>query len=115
MQNTLQDKPKKKSDRELIQLLSEKITQGDYVFLKHAKQRLKDRNISDLEVLDILQGKSGRMRKRNKMKDKYEKGHQDWNYCIEGINLDGIKIRIIFSFNENLMPIITVIRLSRGD
>lgn len=111
----MQNNPKKKSERELIRLLSEKIRQGDYVFLKHAKQRLKDRGITDLEVLNILERKPGSRTKRNKRKDKYEKGHQDWNYCIEGINHDDIKIRIIFSFNENLMPIITVIRLSHGD
>jgi len=71
---------------------------------------LKDRHISDLEVLDILENKPGRRRKRNKVKDKFD-GYQDWNYCIEGFNLDNIKIRIIVSFTDDLMAVITVIRL----
>ena len=102
------NKPKKKSDRELFGLLTEKIENGDYVFKKHAKQRQKDRTISDLEVLDILEGKPKRNRHRNKVKDKYEEGRDDWNYCIEGQNLDKKKIRIIVSFEEDLIPIITV-------
>lgn len=105
-------KPRKKSDQELMSLIAEKMTKGDYVFLKHAEQRQKDRDITDYEVLDILEGKTGRKRKRNKIKDKYEQHYQDWNYCIEGMNLNGIKIRIILSFRDTNMLIITVIRLT---
>ena len=93
-------RPLKKTDRELMRTVSTRIELGEYVFLNHAKQRLQDRNISDLDVLAILQGKPGRRRKRNKAKDKYEDGRQDWNYCIEGVNVDMEKIRIIISFLE---------------
>ena len=62
-------------------------------------------------MLDILEGKLGRRRRRNKQKDKFQPGYDDWNYCIEGLSLDGEKIRIIVSFLEKLMPIITVIKL----
>jgi hypothetical protein len=101
-------KPGKKSDRELFTLLDEKIGRGEYVFKRHARQRQKDRNISDLEVLDILEGKYGRRRHRNKVKDSFEEGKEDWKYCIEGVNPDKKKMRIIISFEENLIPIITV-------
>ena len=105
------DKPTKKNDRDLMDLICQKIQTGEYIFKIHAKERLRDRGITDIEVLDILEGLKGRRRKRNKSKDKYDEGFQDWNYCIEGNNLDGIKIRIIVSFEGNLMPIITVIRI----
>ena len=101
-------KPAKKTDKELLELLDKKIVAGDYVFKKHARQRQKDRTITDLEVLDILEGKSKRNRHRNKSKDKYEKGRKDWNYCIEGKNLDEKEIRIIISFEDEMIPIITV-------
>lgn len=101
-------KPTKKSDKELYALLNQKIGRGEYVFKKHARQRQKDRNISDLEVLDILEGKRGRGRHRNKSKDSYEDGKEDWKYCIEGVNPDKKKMRIIISFEEDLIPIITV-------
>ena len=63
-------KPKKKTDAELFELLAKNIRNGNYIFLTHAKIRLKDRMISDIEVIDILEGKIGRKRKRNKAKDK---------------------------------------------
>ncbi len=110
MKKNQQTKPDKKTDRELYDLITSKITSDNYIFLSHAKKRLKDRNISDLDVLDILEGKNDNERTRNKRKDKYEGSCQDWNYCIEGINLDGVKIRVIISFEGNLLLIITVIR-----
>lgn len=107
-----QEKPTKRTDKELWQLIAEKIGNGNYLLLKHAKKRQKDRNISDVDVLDILENKNKRERKRNKIKDKYIDGYQDWNYCIEGYDLDGDKkIRIIISFDIELMLIVTVIRL----
>jgi len=104
-------KPDKKSDRELWNLMAEKIFRGDYVFVKHAIQRLTDRNINDIDVLDILENKEGRRRKRNKRKDTYMTGMQDWKYCIEGNDVDGHKIRIIITFDVELLLVITVIRI----
>lgn len=103
-------KPKKLTDTELFQKIHDKIIDIDYIFLKHAKQRQKDRSVTDLDVLNILENEKGRRRKRNKRKDKYERGKEDWNYCIEGLDIDGEKVRIIVSFNEEFLLIITVIR-----
>ena len=104
----MSDKPIRKSDKELYTLLSKKIPSGEYFFKKHAKERLNGRKISELDVLDILEGRPGRGRCRNKSKDKHVSGRRDWNYCIEGVSLEQEKIRIIISFEENLIPIITV-------
>ena len=106
------EKPDKKTELELWTLLNEKISNGSYFFLRHAKERLKDREITDIDVLDILENKNNRKRKRNKSKDTYISGYQDWNYCIEGNDLDGKKIRIIISFDKELMLVITVIRIN---
>ena len=103
-------KPEKLNDTELFHLIFDKISAGNYIFLKHARQRQKDRGVTDLDVLNILKGGKNRKIKRNKRKDKYEQGKKDWNYCIEGFDIDGKKIRIIVSFNEELLLIITVIR-----
>jgi len=105
-------KPKKKNDLELYNLIAKKLADGSYIVLKHAKERIKDRNVSDLDVLDILENNNNRKRKRNKSKDVYIPGYQDWNYCIEGKDIDGQKIRIIISFNDELMLVITVIRIN---
>lgn len=101
-------KPEKRSDQKLFELIEKSIKNEDYIFLPHAKARLKERSISDLVVLDILEGKKGSKRKRNKAKDSFKAGEEDWNYCIEGVNSDDAKIRIILTFSEKLMPIITV-------
>jgi len=107
----VKERPSKKLDREVWSLISEKIVSGDYVFLNHAKKRLKDRNITDVEVLNILESKVGKKRKRNKAKDSFDMNHGNWKYCIEGQNNDEQKIRVIISFDSNYMLIITVIRL----
>lgn len=101
-------RPEKKTDKQLFSLLQYKIANAEYIFKRHARQRQKDRGISDLEVLNILEGKTKYNRRRNKSKDKYEANQQDWNYCIEGKNLNKEKIRIIISFENKTMPIITV-------
>jgi hypothetical protein len=105
-------KPNKKNDLELYNLIAKRLADGGYIFLRHAKERIKDRNISDLDVLDILENRNNRKRKRNKIKDIYVPGYQDWNYCIEGNDIDGRNIRIIISFNDELMLVITVIRIN---
>jgi hypothetical protein len=109
-------KPIKKTDKELFLIIEEKIKQGNYVFLPHAKQRLKERNISELDVVYLLSGKKGYERKRNKSKDIYESFSltmqaEDWKYCIEGQDIDRNKLRIIITFTDDLMPIITAIKI----
>src|SRR5689334_8013724 len=104
-------KPNKKTDAELWALIAKMIPNGNYIFLRHAHNRLKDRNVSDIDVLDILENKLNRKRKRNKSKDVFLPSYSDWNYCIEGNDLDGKKIRTIISFDDELMLVITVIRI----
>lgn len=112
----MSEKPLKKNDKELFALIEQKIKEKNYVFLKHAKQRQIERQISDLDVLNILIGNPVNKRIRNKKKDTYEKQYfdtksHDWKYCIEGKDIDGKKIRIIITFIDGLMPIITVINI----
>ena len=113
-------KPSKKTDQELFALIEQKIKERNYIFVKHAKERQQQRNISELDVLNILEGKSGYERKRNKSKDSYEANYlhekpQDWKYCIESKDIDEKKVRIILTFTDDLMPIITVINLSEEE
>lgn len=113
-------KPSKKTDQKLFSLIEQKIKERKYIFVMHAKERQQQRNISDLDALNILEGKSGYERKRNKNKDSYESNYiyekpQDWKYCIEGKDIDKKKVRIILTFSDDLMPIITVINLSEEE
>ncbi len=77
---------------------------------------MKERNILEIDVLYLLSGKKGYGRKRNKKKDVYELQSiselaQDWKYCIEGYDVDGNSLRVIITFTNDLMPIITAIRI----
>ena len=105
-------KPLKKSDTVLWGLIKSRIQNCEYIFSSHAKQRQIDRTVTDIDVLDILENKTGRNRKRNKQKDKHIPNHSDWNYCIEGNDFNNKRIRIIISFDSNLMLVITVIRIA---
>lgn len=107
-------KPVKKTDKELWVIIEQNITDKQYIIMPHAKGRQATRNITDIDILDILENKGNRKRKRNKGKDKYEDGYIDWNYCIEGLDLDEEKkIRIIISFDkESNLLVITAIRLN---
>ena len=110
-------KSPKKSDAELYALIETKIQERKYIFMKHAQERQKLRHISQLDVLNILEGKRGFGRKRNKKKDSYDCDYiyekpQDWRYCIEGKDIDDKDVRIILTFTDDYMPIITVIDIS---
>lgn len=110
------EKPVKKTDKELFAIIEKCTADKDYIILPHAKKRQIDRNITDIDILDILENKGNRKRKRNKKKDEYEDGFIDWKYCIEGLDLDEeTKIRIIISFDESNLLVITVIRLDNQE
>ncbi|HRD70354.1 MAG TPA: DUF4258 domain-containing protein [Legionella sp.] len=109
-------KPVKRPDKELFALIEQKIREKSYAFVPHAQQRMLERCILEIDVINILKGISGYERSRNKLKDIYEAQYihedaEDWKYCIEGKTIDGKKVRIIITFAEDLMPIITVINI----
>jgi hypothetical protein len=110
---TKSTKPAKKTDAVLFELIERSIRNVDYVFLPHARARLAERTILEPVVLDILEGRKGTERRRHKRKDSFKCQGSDWNYCIEGIDPNARKIRIIVSFHEKTMPIITVMWVGR--
>jgi len=58
---------------------------------------------------------TGPTRRWNKKKDTFESSFIDaapaWRYCIEGTTRDKEDVRIILTFTDDFMPIITVIKL----
>lgn len=109
-------KPAKKTDKELWAIIEKCTADNGYIILPHAKKRQIDRDITDIDILDILENKEDRKRKRNKKKDEYKDSFIDWNYCIEGLDLEKNKIRIIVSFNEkSSLLVITVVRLDNQE
>ena len=64
--------------------------------------------ISRPEILYVL--KSGR---HEKSKDQYQDRYKAWNYAIRGKTIDKRDVRVIVSFDENNMLIITAIELEQ--
>ena len=58
--------PIKSTDKELFQLIENKIKYSKYFFTWHAKERLAGRTIIDLDVLRILEGTKENVDETNK-------------------------------------------------
>jgi uncharacterized protein DUF4258 len=76
----------------------------------HAKQRRKQRKINLPGMMHVL--KTGTHEER---KDKFDVKFKEWNYAIRGKTIDKIDARIIVSFKNNGMIIITAIVITRGN
>ena len=105
----MSSKPKKKTKPELFKSIETAIETGNYIFTEHGEFRSKQRkNVNDLQIINILKSKT---KKHEAAKDYYQEGFADWNYHLTGKTLDNEKVRIVLSFDSNLMLIITVINL----
>lgn len=76
---------------------------------KHAIQRQHEREIGILDVLYVL--KTGR---EEKNKTKFDDDFQVWKYAVRGYTVENHDIRVIISFDETGMLIITVMHVIKG-
>ena len=90
----------------LMKLVKEAISSGRFYDTRHASERQSQRKITRPEMLQVL--KSGFHEKR---KDKFDENFNAWNYAVRGKTVDTKELRIIVSFDENNMLIITAIDL----
>lgn len=98
----------KKTTNELFLAINNAMERKRYFFTSHAFERLRDRNISELTVIKILKSK---FKYHEVRKDSYIQSFRSWNYSIVGISPDNEDIRIVISFEEDTMLVITVINL----
>jgi len=75
----------------------------------HATQRLSERAITRQEILYVL--KNGF---REQRKDRFDEQYDAWNYAIRGKTVDGRQLRVIVSFEESVLLIITAIDITPG-
>ena len=105
-------KPKKKSTADLFKAINHSLENNTYYFSDHADIRSKTRkNVNDLEVVKIL-GSAEKWHESGK--DKFVNEYKDWNYHIRGRNSDDDQVRIVISFDENNMVVITVVNLEEA-
>jgi hypothetical protein len=77
------------------------------IYTKHARCRMGCRQISEPEVVDILQ--KGEI---NYRKSDINRG-EDPKYAVEGLTRDGQNVRIIFAQSKRGVVVVTVIDLER--
>lgn len=85
------------------------LEEGRYLDTRHALVRKYERNITRLEILQVL--KTGFHEKK---KDYFDQIHNSWNYSIRGKTVDSRELRIIVSFDNDNILIITAIHLKWG-
>ena len=91
--------------RDLLKKIADHIQKGTYSVSAHELERQHQRLIDLKHVLYVL--KNGT---REESKDLFDVKRQMWKYAIRGKTLDEINLRIIISF-EDEMVIITVMRI----
>ena len=92
----------------LLTEINKAIAQGKYLDTRHSIKRQSERNITRYEVLQALT--SGFHEKR---KDVFDLRFKEWNYAIRGKTIDRKDLRIIISFDQANMIIITAIELMK--
>ena len=100
------DRPPKISN--LMGTIRKCIEEGRYLDTRHASQRQAERDVTRPELLHALL--NGYHEKR---KDKFEVAYNAWNYSVRGKTVDARALRVVVSFDENNMLIITAIDLSK--
>ena len=92
----------------LLAKIAEAIQAGQYVISNHAYQRAKDRFVPAPHIEHVLlQGF------HEQKKDKFDEQFGSWNYAIRGTTPDQIKVRVVVTFTDTGLLVITVINLGQ--
>lgn len=95
------------TNKRILEKIKKLIESDNYIFTEHALNRQNERIIMPLDVLYVL--KNGR---HEEDKTSYSVKHQCWHYAITGNTTEGINLRVIITFEDELI-IITVIKLTK--
>lgn len=94
----------------VLEIAKKRIAEGKFIPTFHSECRQLERDITLLDALHVI--KTGY---REPKYDQYKDEWQTWNYAIRGSTLQDEAIRVVISFDEKQMLIITVINLERRD
>ena len=92
--------------KDLMATVKISVESGKYLDTRHGLERQTERLITRPEVLFVL-----RNGHHEKKKDKWDAHYLAWNYAVRGKTLDKRELRVVISFDENGMLIITAIEL----
>lgn len=94
-----------KVDR-LLERVREALDAGRFLDTAHTTQRRAERQITRPETLYVL-----RHGWHEKRKDVFDPRYRAWNYAIRGKTIDGRQLRVVVSFENNVLLIVTAIAL----
>lgn len=94
-----------KIDR-LLERMREALDAGRFFDTVHTTQRQAERQITRTEMLHVL-----RHGWHEKRKDVFDPRYHAWNYAIRGKTIDGRQLRVVVSFEDTDLLIITAIAL----
>ena len=94
-----------KVDR-LLERVREALDAGRFLDTVHTTQRQVERQITRPETLYVL-----RHGWHEKRKDVFDTRYHAWNYAIRGKTIDGRQLRVVVSFENNDLLLITAIAL----
>lgn len=95
-----------KLDR-LSDAIRECLNTGHYRDTRHSRERRLEREVTLPEIVFVL--RTGR---NEKSRDRWDEFHQSWNYAIRGRTVDWRELRVIVSFDDHNMLIITAIEIA---
>ncbi len=98
-----------KIDR-LLERIADAVDQGAYVVSDHAYERAVDRRVPIPHVEYVL-----RHGFHEKEKDQFKVEYQAWRYAIRGKSPDMVAVRVVVTFAEDGLMVVTVINLDRRD
>jgi hypothetical protein len=98
-------------EADLLEKIRVALSSGKYQKTEHAKQRAAERGIIIADYEYVL--KTGNHESK---KDKFDEMYNTWNYAIRGKTIDKRELRVVITFDEDGMLLITVIDLDlEGD
>lgn len=93
---------------DLQRRIHEALDEGRFRDVVHARERQAERDITRPEYLYVLRNGYHEARK-----DEYKPEFCAWNYAVRGRTVDGRDLRVVVSFEEDGMLIITTIEVGR--
>ncbi len=90
----------------LLDRIHDCLRSGDFFDTVHASTRRGERGITRPEMLYVLLHGW-----HEKGKDEYQKRFDTWNYAVRGKTVDGRELRVVVSFDDSGLLIITAIDL----
>lgn len=92
----------------LMERIREALDVGRYRDVVHAQDRQKERQITRPEYTYVL-----RKGYHEARKDEFKEEHNVWNYAIRGRTVDQRDLRVVVSFDEDDLLIITTIEVDK--